>query len=138
MSDSPQHQELNDQEHQWLADRIAALADLSVPIQPGALSEFFEQQRAMWRETAAGERLDANTLVNLIGAGVGQVLVEELGLKWVLATDEYGTELAVTGEPGQVLVFPMNAVAKRWSGESPGTIADLCHGVLDHVRSLRS
>lgn len=29
------------------------------------------------------------------------------------ATDEYGTEAAVCGDPGAVLLYPMNAVAKR-------------------------
>ena len=44
--------------------------------------------------------------------------VDDLGLAWVVATDEHGTEIAVHGEPGDVLIYPTNLVAKRWtSGE---------------------
>ncbi|HEY2169195.1 MAG TPA: DUF3806 domain-containing protein [Candidatus Angelobacter sp.] len=57
-----------------------------------------------------------NSVINYVGIAFGQALVDGIGLKWVIATDEQGSELAVHGFPGRgdVLVYPANFVAKRW------------------------
>jgi hypothetical protein len=57
-----------------------------------------------------------NAVINYVGIAFGQALVGGIGLKWVIATDEQGSELAVYGFPGHgdVLVYPANFVAKRW------------------------
>lgn len=57
-----------------------------------------------------------NSVINYVGIAFGQALVDGIGLKWVIATDEQGSELAVYGFPGRgdVLVYPANFVAKRW------------------------
>lgn len=49
-------------------------------------------------------------------ARFGRFLIEGLGLTWVIATDEHGSDLAVYGLPGtgDVLLYPLNFVAKRW------------------------
>jgi hypothetical protein len=61
---------------------------------------------------------DPNAIINMIGLAFGQVLVDRLGLAWVVATDEHGTEIALHGELGDLLVYPTNLVGKRWaSGE---------------------
>jgi hypothetical protein len=56
-----------------------------------------------------------NAIFNYVGIAFGQALVDGIGLKWVIATDDEGSELAVHGFPGQgdVLVYPANFVAKR-------------------------
>lgn len=43
-------------------------------------------------------------------------MVDGIALKWVIATDEQGSELAVYGFSGRgdVLIYPANFVAKRW------------------------
>jgi hypothetical protein len=49
----------------------------------------------------------------------GSISSTALGLDWVIATDEYDTDLAVHGARNDVLVHPCNLVAKRWqSGET--------------------
>ena len=41
-------------------------------------------------------------------------MVDDCDLKWVVVTDEQGTEIAIHGQPGDVLIFPPNFVAKRY------------------------
>ncbi len=58
-------------------------------------------------------------------------------MQWVVASDEHGTEVAVVGQPGDILIYPMNAVAKRWTGESEATIADLVDWLAAKVIEVR-
>lgn len=74
---------------------------------------------ATWCSALRESGDDPNALINMVGIALGQHLVDALGLVWVIATDEFGTELAVHGERNDVLVYPCNLVAKRWqSGEA--------------------
>src|SRR6185312_10210548 len=86
-------------------------SDSGAPLTMAALDRAF----AAWlaSEPAAA---DVNAIINCVGIALGQALVETVGLQWVVATDEYGIELAVHGLPnrGDVLVYPANFVAKRW------------------------
>ena len=51
---------------------------------------------------------EVNGVINAVGVAFGQFLVEAAGLRWVIATDEHGSDLAVFGLPssGDVLVYP--------------------------------
>ena len=115
---------LNEAEATWIAGLIQSLNDRGI-YDLDALSEFFATQKEAWLALPADERPDPNPLINSVGATVGDHLVAELGMEWVVASDEHGVEAAVVGQPGDVLVYPMNAVAKRWTGESGATIAEL-------------
>jgi hypothetical protein len=84
------------------------------------------------------ERHDPNHIINAVGVVIGEHLVAELSLQWVLATDEYGTELAVHGEPNNVLVFPANLDAKRFESRTAGLIAPLLKQMCEGVRKLRA
>jgi Domain of unknown function (DUF3806) len=57
-----------------------------------------------------------NGTINAVGMAFGQTLVDGLGMQWIIATDNQGSEIAVYGLPGSadVLVYPANFVAKRW------------------------
>jgi hypothetical protein len=71
---------------------------------------------AAWIASEPNETDLINAVINYVGIAFGQALVGGIGLKWVIATDEQGSELAVYGFPGHgdVLVYPANFVAKRW------------------------
>lgn len=58
-------------------------------------------------------RVDMNTLVNGVGIAFGQHLVDAARLDWVIATDEHGSDLALHGQPGDIVIYPANATAKR-------------------------
>ena len=129
--------ELNDGERSWIGSMIALLEQLQIADDLDAIAAFYESQRAEWQLTAPAERRDPNSLINLIGAGVGDLFVRRLGMRWAAITDEYGTEVGVVGQPGDITLFPMNAVAKRWTGEADGSITDFVRGVGARVLELR-
>jgi hypothetical protein len=100
------------------------------------LDEVYAAWRAEWLRQPSGERDDPNVYINAIGLAFGQALVDELGLQWAVVTDDYGTEIAVHGQPGDVLVFPPNLVAKRFETGETGFLAPVFNEIVDRVRSL--
>ena len=138
---TPRIEPLGDGERKWIEGHLrlarsfvaeyAAVASDTLPT-PEALDTAWSSWLPHW------ERHDANSIINAVGVVVGEHLVAELGLQWVLATDEYGTELAVHGEPNNVLVFPANLVGKRFERRATGFIASLLTQMCEHVRTLRA
>lgn len=79
-----------------------------------------------------------NAIINYVGIAFGQRLVDGIGLKWVVATDQHGSELAVYGLPGRgdVLVYPANFVAKRWERKETNFLDDAYEKIARHVRAV--
>lgn len=77
-----------------------------------ALDRAFEA----WLASEPGDTDLINAVINYVGIAFGQALVDGIGLKWVIASDDHGSELAVYGLPGRgdVLIYPASFVAKRW------------------------
>ena len=112
---------LTHKERDWVAAQIDtvskfvdefSLPDAGQPLTLAALDRSF----AAWlcRQETDADRI--NEAINCVGIAFGQFLVDRLDFKWVIATDEHGSDLAVYGLPGNgdVLVYPANFVAKRW------------------------
>lgn len=97
-----------------------------------------DQLWATWTASLREQAQDPNPLINMVGIALGQHLVDTLGLRWVIASDEYGTELAVHGEPGNVLVFPCNLVAKRWQSGETTFIARVGAELARDISALRA
>jgi hypothetical protein len=96
---------------------------------------------AMWAEAIAtldhSDGDGANAIINLVGVGIGQHLVDELGLSWSVCEDEYGTDLAVHGEPGNVIVTPTSFVAKRWDTKTSTFVVEVIPRMIDDIRRMR-
>lgn len=53
------------------------------------------------------------------------------------ATDEHGTDLALHGQPGDVLIHPTNATAKRVVADEAGFFTPLLTAMRSSVEELR-
>jgi hypothetical protein len=113
--------DLTDKEQAWIDDQIngaAKLIEIMVPESAGKpmTLAILDQAFAAWLATGEADSQVINAVINQVGIVFGQFLVNGLGLRWVIATDKAGTDLAVYGLPGKgdVLVYPANHVAKRW------------------------
>lgn len=135
--------ELNDAERAWVADNVAAArryvedAGLPVdgqPLDPAALDAAW----AFWLQAWPVGEEDPNPLINALGMALGQYLVDRLGLDWKLVEDESGTEVAVHGQPGDVLVFPPNLVAKRLHTRTVGFFVPVAGQIERQVAELRA
>jgi Domain of unknown function (DUF3806) len=87
-------------------------ADAPEALTPAALDRTF----AAWLASSPSNVDLINQTINAVGVAFGQLLVDGIGLQWVIATDAHGSDLAVHGLPGEgdILIYPANFVAKRW------------------------
>jgi uncharacterized protein DUF3806 len=125
--------EPNEAERNWVAEHVAATVDFAAQFgvtrsQPTV--DELDTLWATWLEHGAAE--DANAVVHMIGLSFGQHLVDDFGLRWVVVSDDQGTEMAVHREQGDVLVFPANLVAKRWETKDTGFLRP----IYDQVATL--
>lgn len=112
---------LNESETSWVKTQLKNASKFVEGFSPqdaGQLLNLAALDRA-FAAWIASEPVDTdliNSVINYVGIAFGQALVDGIGFKWVIATDEQGSELAVHGFParGDVLVYPANFVAKRW------------------------
>ncbi len=125
--------ELTEDEADWVESLVKTLGTLGVSTEPAALDDFVEHARRTW--TLAGS--DPLPLINLVGAGVGHHLATHLGLRWVYVTDKRGTRLALYGDSKKTLAFPLDAVARRWAGET-GSLPQYVHATSAAITQIRA
>jgi hypothetical protein len=132
--------ELNDSERSWLAAHLEVartfVETYAAPPSRGSMTpEALDAAWSAWIPAAAGEPDMANTIVNATGAAFGQFLVDTAGFRWVVAADADGTEMAVIALEGtaDVIVYPMNLVAKRYATREAGFIRPLLEGIRQQV-----
>ena len=90
-----------------------------------------------WQTDTSSTKADANAVVNGLGIAFGRHLANSLGLDWAIVSDEYGTDLALYGDPGAVTFFPANMISKRL-GERQPIFTQLHRAATDGVTQLRA
>jgi hypothetical protein len=133
---------LSEAEIRYVSEQLARAHDFALALDPhadGARPSLESLDRAFENYMATdGEPSNANELVQAVGAAFGAELVEVLGFQWVIATDEYGTDLAVLARPGRgdVTIFPAEFVAKRYERrEAPFLVAAFAE-TSEHLRQI--
>jgi Domain of unknown function (DUF3806) len=91
-----------------------------------------------WHREPAEQRIDRNIIVNLAGVTIGDVLAGECGLTWKIISDEFGTDLGLWREEGQIVVSPIHSVAKLFADEQDGFVVDLCASLRAKLRGIGS
>lgn len=145
--------DLTDEEADWVNGHVATLEGLDVPLDAVALDEFLVRSRKGGARLSgtgmsgaepggavrgdARRATDAGPVVNLVGAAVGQLLVERLDLRWVNVTDKRGTRLGLYGDAKKTVVFPLDAVARRWDGGST-SLAQYVAETVATIQKLRA
>jgi hypothetical protein len=134
---------LNERETAWVKTQLEnalkfvegfSSEDAGKPLTLAALDRAF----AAWILSRPTETDLINTIINYVGIAFGQALVDGIGLKWVIATDEQGSDLAVYGFPerGDVLLYPANVVAKRWEHRETKFLENAYEQIARDVRDL--
>jgi hypothetical protein len=92
-----------------------------------------------WMSTSPTDITQINEVINAIGITLGQKMVDNLGLNWVIASDPYGTELAVYGFPkeGEFLIYPANLIAKRWERKEINFIEKTYKDIEQQIHKVR-
>jgi len=134
--------ELNDVERAWVDDNVAAarryVEDAGVPVDGQPLDPAnLDAAWSFWLDAWPAGEEDPNPVINALGMALGQYLVDRLGLDWKLVEDEDGTEVAIHGQPGDVLVFPPNLVAKRLKTREVDFFVPVAGEIEQRVAELR-
>jgi len=133
---------LNEKEVDWLQSQREGASkfvkefspsDSEMPLTLGALDRAF----ANWMSSDPRPE-SINDGITYVGIAFGQTLVDGLGLNWVFATDDQGTDLAVYGLPGRgdVLIYPANFVAKRWERRETNFLEWSYEQIAADIRAL--
>lgn len=113
-SDGTTYSDLNDAEKQWIEELSQPLMDGGVAGTPKELSDYFSFTQAEWHDSPENDREDPSAVITAVGVTVGVMLAKETGLSWKVGADEDGTDLALCDASYDFVVWPINAVAKRW------------------------
>ena len=132
-------------ESEWISQQLEAAAQF-VTITNGndtqdlPSPEELDQAFHTWLNSPTHNPSEANSVINCVGIAFGQHLVDRTPLEWVIASDQYGTELAVYGLPGQgdILVYPQNFVAKRYEAKIGTFIAESINRIQTDVSNIQN
>lgn len=135
-ADNTTYTDLNDAERQWIQDLTQPLIDGEVAGSPKEISDYFAFAKAEWHQMAESQRPDPNQLINAIGAMVGVMLAERANLEWKVGADEHGTDLALCHRDAEIVLWPINAVAKRWMSPDNEDLESFINESVATVKSI--
>jgi Domain of unknown function (DUF3806) len=69
-----------------------------------------------------------------LGITLGDALVQELGMEWVMVEDDYGRDPAIRLPGTTVVLFPLTMISKRVERGETVDIMELFRGVLELAR----
>ena len=126
----PQETALKEQDLQWINQHLNIYQEMLAyyfdqPVEnkfdPKTIDDLFV---VLLKEIESGEV--ANEMVaNTIGCAMGHGLSKQLGFKWIIYTDEYGTELAAKNDNNNWIAFPLNSVWKRIESKETGFVRSI-------------
>jgi Domain of unknown function (DUF3806) len=139
----PKIESINEKEHAWIKAQLENASNFVEGFSPGESGQpltlaVLDQAFAAW---VASEPTGTNlisAIINYLGIAFGQALVDGIGFQWIIATDDHGSDLAVHGLPGRgdILVYPVNFVAKRWERREINFLEDAYRKITHNVQEV--
>ena len=68
---------------------------------------------AHWLKSSDPNKESAQYVIDVVGSGLGNYSIERLNVKWMVATDERGTELALVGDDPPTRAYPFASIRYR-------------------------
>jgi Domain of unknown function (DUF3806) len=127
---------LTESQRQWIGKHLTRAGEFAQHFdpQPNNGDAMLDSLDRAFQNYIAIEHVPSNAkdVILAVGAAFGSALVTELGFQWVIATDHYGTGLAVLARPnrGDVTIFPTDFVAKRYEHRE----APFLRAAFDEIR----
>jgi hypothetical protein len=132
-------QPVNDAERGWINEHLDLLRAVGIGVRDARqLGAHFDALLSRWLAVPDPRRPDPNPDINLIGLGLGAHLAARTGLEWAVVSDGTGTEIALHGQPGNILIYPTNAVAKRWIEQEIGFLPDFADRTVQAVAHIQT
>ena len=133
----------NDAEMKWIQANCALGTKLiqtfaSSPSEMSPSLSTLDTAFAAWLAQHDPAQEDPNPIINAFGIVFGQFFVTELSFVRAVVQDRQGTEMAVHGSPGDILVFPPNLVAKRYASRQTGFFAPTFAKMKEEIVRVRT
>lgn len=133
---------LTEIEVHWVETQLAVAIDLAETYtgtsEPLPSLERMAATLRGWRARPEPGDPDVNAVINALGIAFGEHLRRTTGLGWVIAADDQGTDLALHGQPGDILIYPANAVAKRVVAGEDDFFGYLHRSMCDTVAAMQA
>ncbi len=91
----------------------------------------YDEAFSLWQADEK-RRYTEQQVIEILGACLGNKLIADFQMEWVIVKDEYGTDFAVIGKKYEVMSFPFSSVSKRIENNQ----YDFMVGVYHTVRSI--
>jgi hypothetical protein len=136
-------EEITQKEKAWITKQLASASGFvnayrpdhgGRPVTLGALDTAF----SAFLDSKPTDPDTINAIINVVGITFGQFLIDGLALRWVIATNEEGSDLAAYGSPdrGDVLIYPANFIAKRWERRQANFMERSYFQIAEQVRAV--
>jgi len=132
---------INKAEQVWIENNLTAVRSLITSldgsdgaITPDALDRAYEA----WFSGHRSDTEDPNPMINAFGIAFGRHLVDTLTLQWAIVKEQGRSDLAVVGQPGDIVVVPANLVAKRYTRGETGFFSALYQEMKATIATVRS
>ena len=105
-----------------------------VPDSPDSGLELYDQAFRAW-QLAESPSHSSQHVVEVLGSILGNKLVDDLDMEWILLNDEYGTDFAVRSKRFEVMAFPFSTVVKRIENNEHDFMVGVYYAVKDRIES---
>ena len=82
-------------------------------------------------------RPDQTYELQCLGIVLGDALMQEIGLEWIMVEDEYGRDPAVRMPKTTIILYPMTMISKRIERGEAVDVFELFNGVAAQVEELQ-
>ena len=82
------------------------------PESPATLADL-DDALERWSRSTEPDREEPEHVITALGAVLGAHLSDMCDLDWSMVSDEFGVDIAVVGQPGDIVIAPMSVTAKR-------------------------
>jgi hypothetical protein len=122
-------------DEKWLETALDQARELGLKYGTGGELTPEELDRVFSRWMAEGGEKESGDLVaSALGAAFGAYFVEQHRFRWMVVTDQYGTDYAVQHYPGPTIAFPCSSVMKRIERGEPEFFQDIDLMILDQLK----
>ena len=117
----PRLRDVDEREREWIAAHVDLVTAAGIDLHDLAqLRAYYVRTAAAWRRINPPERDDPSVTTNAIGLAFGEHLRRRAPLRWMIAEDDQGIELALHDPRTRTILYPVVLVAERWAAEEPG------------------
>jgi hypothetical protein len=93
---------------------------------------------AAWTAAPPTDREPPDAVAAMLGCLFGGHLIDLCDLDWAIVEDEYGADLAVVGQPGDIVIAPVSVTAKRIDAGVGRFFEDVAEQMAEHLAGIRA